>query len=63
MTREKAKELLPIIKAFAEGETIEFSDYGVWKEVDCPLWVPFYKYRIKPKSDYSTSEIQYERKY
>lgn len=24
MTREEAKELLPIIQAFAEGKTIEF---------------------------------------
>ena len=28
MTREKAKELLPIIQAFSEGQDIEYFDKG-----------------------------------
>ena len=32
MTREEAKEILPIIQAFAEGKTIEYREYdGEWK--------------------------------
>ena len=52
MNRERAKELLPIIEAFANGEDIEYR----WKEV--PIWTlltnqPEFnnvvEYRIKPK--------------
>lgn len=33
MTREEAKELLPIIKAFAEGKTIQWKDFmGRWND-------------------------------
>ena len=60
MTREEAKKVWPIVKAWAEGETIEYSCGGAWKEVDGHLWVGLYKYRIKPKSDYSPSETQEE---
>ena len=34
MTREEAKELLPIIQAFAEGKRIEFFDGKIWIELD-----------------------------
>ncbi len=35
MNRERAKELLPIIQAFAEGKTIELKDsYEKWVESD-----------------------------
>ena len=33
MTREQAKELLPIIQAFAEGKTVQFLDGGKWADV------------------------------
>lgn len=37
MTKEEAKELLPVITAFAEGETIEVKgSYGEWVEVISP---------------------------
>ena len=34
MTREEAKELMPIIQAFTEGKTIEYREYdGEWKSI------------------------------
>lgn len=62
MTREEAKELLPIIQAFAEGKTIEIYD-DEWKTMiikdphfDC---VPSC-YRIKPESEYRPFKTQEE---
>lgn len=54
MTKEQAKEFLPIITAFAEGKTIEVEDdEGKWTEVLCPVFrnIPE-KYRIKPNPNY-----------
>ena len=34
MTREEAKELLPIIQAFAEGKTIQVWANDTWKDDD-----------------------------
>lgn len=59
MNREEAKEILPIIKAFAEGKTIQMDrsidpdTEIVWKDVDninalCSAAM----YRIKPESKY-----------
>ena len=55
MTREEAKELLPIIQAFAEGKTIEIGDNIGWKDLivespkfDCKPSC----YRIKPEPKY-----------
>ena len=55
MTREEAKELLPIIQAFVEGKTIECkckSLFGSWAEANCPSWSVNLEYRIKPESKY-----------
>ncbi len=53
MTREEAKELLPIIQAFADGKTIEFRNSdGEWEEADSPTWGKRFIYRIKPESKY-----------
>ena len=53
MTREEAKELLPIIQAFAEGKTIEYRELGgEWKEARTPTWSSRLFYRIKPESKY-----------
>ena len=54
MTREEAKELLPIIKAFAEGKTIQYKNKVnlEWEETDCPIWTKESKYRIKPEPKY-----------
>ena len=54
MTREEAKELLPIIKAYSEGKEIEYEDYdGEWGVLDNPLFKDKpNKYRIKPETKY-----------
>ena len=55
MTREQAKELLPIIQAFAEGKTIEMYNNTEWQDLiiesikfDCKPSC----YRIKPEPKY-----------
>lgn len=58
MDRERAKELLPIIQAFAEGKKIElalFDDDGAiseWSDVHFPKWLNNHIYRIKPEPKY-----------
>ena len=53
MTREEAKELLPIIQAYAEGKTIQFLDGGKWLDVyETDFHESTYKYRIKPEPKY-----------
>ena len=64
MTREDAKELLPIIQAFAEGEDIQIATAGEWKDVD-ESWAilftePPHCYRIKPKQKYRPFKSQEE---
>lgn len=53
MTKEQAKQLLPIITAFAEGKTIEVKDHrSNWNEIndpnfdECPA---FYRIKSAPK--------------
>ena len=55
MTRKEAKELLPIIRAFAEGKTIEIYNNTEWQDLiiesikfDCKPSC----YRIKPEPKY-----------
>ena len=61
MTREEAKELLPIIQAFAEGKTIEYREYdGEWKVAHTPTWSSRLFYRIKPESKYRPFETKEE---
>lgn len=53
MTREEVKKLLPIIKAFSEGETIQHLDIinNKWEDVDEFVYHGSVKsYRIKPES-------------
>lgn len=55
MTREYAKELLPIIQAFVEGKTIEFRERGctLWTESVSPIFnFAIFEYRIKPSLKY-----------
>ena len=53
MTREQAKELLPIIQAFAEGKTVQFLDGGKWADVyETDFHESPVKYRIKPELKY-----------
>ena len=53
MTREQAKELLPIIQAWAEGKNIQFLRDGEWHDIN-QADVTCYpdKYRIKPEPKY-----------
>ena len=60
MNRDRAKKLLPIIQAYAEGKTIQYKYMGVgfenWHDVDNELEEidnMRYKYRIKPESKYN----------
>ena len=63
MTREEAKELLPIIQAFADGKTIQFKYLDKWEDVvsetDFENY-PLTKYRIKPKHKYRPFKSQEE---
>ena len=63
MTREEAKELLPIIQAYAEGKTIECkckSLLGSWIEAKSPSWSVKLEYRIKPEPKYRPFNTQEE---
>ena len=53
MERQRAKELLPIIEAYANGAEIELwvdrgSGEGYWQYIKLPNWNSFCEYRIKP---------------
>ena len=53
MTREEAKAKLPIIKAFAEGKTIQFYNGDEWADLDeATFSASPDKYRIKPEPKY-----------
>ena len=63
MTRKEAKELLPIIRAFAEGKTIEIYSNAEWQDLiigsikfDCKPSC----YRIKPEPRYRPFKTQEE---
>lgn len=59
MTREEAKELLPIIQAFAEGKTVEYLNNKKWKEGDdLSFWLRPQNYRIKPEPKYKPFKSQ-----
>ena len=61
MLRKEAKELLPIIQAFAEGKAIQYkTKYVDWIETDCPTWVKQSQYRIKPEPKYRPFKTQEE---
>ena len=53
MTREQAKELLPIIQAWAEGKNIQFLSDGEWHDINQADFTCYHdKYRIKPEPKY-----------
>lgn len=63
MNREEAKELLPIIQAFAEGRVIEQKIRGLenWKEPENDLdLLGCDKFRIKPEPKYRPFKSQEE---
>lgn len=59
MNRDQAKQLLPIIQAFAEGKTVQwFNDLGDWKNLkEASFHLPPDRYRIKPE----TIKIEHRR--
>ena len=63
MTREEAKELLPIIQAWAEGKSIQFqTDSGSWSDITKDLYTGNSPslYRIKPEPKYRPFKSQEE---
>lgn len=61
MTREEAKELLPIIRAWAEGKNIQFLSDGEWHDINQADFTCYPdKYRIKPESKYRPFKTQEE---
>lgn len=62
MTREEAKELLPIIQAYTEGKTIQIlDDENKWNDLNKPTFDgdPS-SYRIKPEPKYRPFRTQEE---
>lgn len=54
MTRERAKEFLPIIQGYAEGKEVEWQyrndpSRDRWHHDPNPVWNELYSYRIKPE--------------
>ena len=52
MNRERARELLPVMQAFADGAEIQFRsrvEKSKWSDSTYPNWDAGFKYRIKPK--------------
>ena len=65
MTRKEAKELLPIIQAFAEGKEIQYrNSFNEWIDIKKNEGLSFIKtpfdYRIKPESKYRPFKSQEE---
>ena len=61
MTREEAKELLPIIQAWAEGKNIQFLSDGEWHDINQADFTCYPdKYRIKSESKYRPFKTQEE---
>ena len=63
MTREEAKELLPIMQAFADGKTIQFrTNNRSWVDLlDNDLEInALFEYRIKPEQKYRPFKTQEE---
>ena len=53
MTRETAKKLLPIIKAFSEGKQIQFFGGTIWEDRNTLSFDSDpSRYRIKPEPKY-----------
>lgn len=56
MTRDRVKEILPIMQAFAEGKVIQCRNKEAidfrWRDIDTPSWIDNLVYRIKPEPHY-----------
>ena len=64
MTREQAKELLPIIQAFAEGKTLQYrvnEENNEWKDINNPAFNDLSsEYPIKPEPTYRSFKTKEE---
>lgn len=60
MTREEAKELLPIIQAFAEGKTIQDWINDTWKDKEYTSFGELSQSPIKPQPKYRPFKTQEE---
>lgn len=53
MTREIAKELLPIIKAYSEGKQVQYFNGKYWEDMEYLNFdSELHRYRIKPELKY-----------
>lgn len=55
MTRERVKEMLPLLQAYVDGKTIQWHDYRdeTWKDTEIPSFeYAACEYRIKSDSEY-----------
>ena len=54
MTREEAKEMLPIIQAYADGKQIQYFEVCTrrWEDITAPSWIRGIPYRVKPEPKY-----------
>ena len=60
MTREEAKEYLPIMQAFAEGKTIQDWTNNTWKDKEYTSFGELSQSPIKPQPKYRPFETQEE---
>ena len=61
MTREEAKELLPIIEAYSKGKIIQIKNKDKWADLEEPDFrCSPDKYRIKPELKYRPFKTQEE---
>lgn len=60
MTREEAKELLPIIQAFADGKTIQDWTNDTWKDKEYTSFGELSQSPIKPQPKYRPFKNQEE---
>ncbi len=49
MTQQEAKLLLPLIKALAEGKTLQVKGRNTWEDTQSPLFLSDFEYRVKPE--------------
>ena len=61
MTREEAKELLPIMEAYSRGKTVQIKNKDKWTDLDeATFSASPDKYRIKPEQKYRPFKNQEE---
>lgn len=54
MTREQAKQILPLLQAYTEGKTIQIKEDEGWEDLNEPSFTGpfFFLYRVKPEPTY-----------